>query len=144
MSDPRKVQQKKKVKLYKYPPQPMVVPVGAQPVVYPQPVMGQPKQIYAMPPQAQPYQIAGMQQIKRNPKTGNPIVAVPIGPPIKVAPAMNTPVMMQPQPMVTPPPVIVQRPVVTPPPVVVAPPVNQPPTTIIIQRYHERDDCSIF
>ena len=42
---------KKHTKKVKYPVQPMMIPAGAQPMIYPQPIMGQPQPVYAMQPQ---------------------------------------------------------------------------------------------
>ena len=140
MADYQK-QDKRHNKKYKYPMQPMLIPVGAQPVVYPPPVMGQPQPVYAIPPQPyaiqpQPVPMPMVQPINRVPGTGNQVVAVPIGPPVTVAQPIAQPVLMPAQPMVTP----------TPPPLtpmvqpkLVAP--AQKPTIIIKKYYQKEDDC---
>ena len=123
--------QKKKTKNNKYPIQPMMIPVGAQPpVLYPTPIMNQPQPIY--PIQAQPVYPMKPQPYQMQPvKTPNPIITVPIGPPIPVTQNVVTPAMMPVQPVVSPTP---------PPPQVIAQPVlpkqNKAPT-IIIKRYYQ-------
>ena len=132
----------------KYPKQPMMIPVGQQPMVYPPQVIAQPQPIYQMQPQ--PYAVPMMPNISPIPQRPNPVVAVPIGPPV------GPPVVLPPQPVVTPTPVpvpvAVPTPVQTPvpvplPPVVVqAPPQINTPKTVVIKRYVHRDDdcCNIF
>ena len=126
--------QKKKTKKNKYLMQPMLVPVGAQPVAYPTPIMNQPQPVYPIQPQPvypmqpQPYQMPPV-------KTGNPVITVPIGPPIPVTQNVVAPPVMPVQPVVAPTP---------PPPQVIAQPVlakPNKPKTIIIKRYYEKDDC---
>ena len=143
MADNLRVQPKKvkTKKVYKYPMQPMVVPVGPQPVVYPQPIIGQPQPVYAMTPQpiAMP-QMQPMQQVQINPQTGNPVIAVPVGPPVTMAQPLGPPTMVPAQAVVTP---MQPQVIATPPPP--PPPVNQKPT-VIIKRYYQKDDgcCNIF
>ena len=136
MADHRKVQQKRTntKKIYKYPPQQIVVPPAGQQAIYPQ-------QIYPVTPQTQPYQMPVMQPVQRNPKTGNQIVAVPIGPPITVAQPVGSPMMMPTQPVAPPPQVVVTPPV---PPQNLNPPNSKP--NVIINRYYTRDNdcCNIF
>ena len=141
MADNQRVQPKKTKtkKIYKYPVQPMMVPVGPQPVIYPQPIMGQPQPIYPVTPQ--PIAMPAMQQVQINPQTGNPVIAVPVGPPVTVAQPIAPPTLIPAQPVATPvQPQVIAAPVVTP-----QPPVNQKPT-IIIKRYYPKDDgcCNIF
>ena len=132
MADQQKVQPKKTKtkKGYKYPNQPMMMPAGQQLMIYP----------YPMAPQQ--YQTPAIQQIGTNPQTGNPVIAVPVGPPVQVAQPMAPPVIMAPQPIVAPqPPVIVAQPAVPQ----AMPPVNSKPTVIIRKIYHKDDGCcSIF
>ena len=134
----------KKQKTKKYPMQPMIIPVGQQPMVYPPQVLAQPQPLYQMRPQ--PYPVPMMQNISPVPQTRNPVVAVPIGPPV------GPPVILRPQPVATPTPVPVPVPVpvptpvqapVPPPPVVVQapPPVNKAPTVVIKRYIHKEDDC---
>ena len=142
MADNQKVQHKKTKtkKVYKYPKQPVMVPIGQQPLIYPQPIMGQPQPIYPITPQ--PITTPAMQQVQINPQTGNPVVAVPIGPPVTMAQPIGPPTMMPAQAMTTPvTPQIIATPNVTP-----QPPVTQKPTTIIIKRYYQKDDgcCIVF
>ena len=148
------VQPKKTNKNYKYPMQPMAIPVGAQQVMYPQPIVGQPQPIYQMAPQSQPYQMPIVQPIQRNPNTGNPIVTVPIGPPVPVNPPAATPVVtpqppvvvMQPQPQIVtvPQPQIVINPAPNMTPMVVQAQGNNPPVVVIKRRYLEDDCCNVF
>ena len=138
----------------KYPMQPMLIPVGQQPVVYPPPVYAQPQPVYRMHPQ---YQYPMVPNIAPVPQTRNPVVAVPIGPPI------GPPVVLTPQAGVSPTPVPapiptpipapipapIQTPVPPPQPIIIqqAPPqVNKTPT-VVIKRYIRKDDdccCNIF
>ena len=130
----------------KYPMQPMIIPVGQQPMVYPPQVYAHPQPIYQMRPQ--PYPVPMMQNIAPIPPARNPVMAVPIGPPV------GAPVILPPQPMVTPTPVPVpvavptpvQAPVPPPPIVVQAPPPVNTPKTVVIKRYVRKDDdcCNIF
>ena len=137
MADYQKRDHKQKKK-NKYPMQPMMIPVGGQPLIYPPPVVGQPQPIYPMQPQ--PYAMPIVQPINGMPRPPNQVVTVPVGPPITVNQPIGAPVMMPAQALATPPP---QPPQVIQQPVVVQ---QQKPPIIIIKKYRQSDDgcCTIF
>ena len=119
--------QKKNIKKFYpvQPMQPMMVPVYAQPLAYPNKMMGQAQPIYQMAPVIQPV-----------PRTvQQPIMAVPVRTPYAVPQPVTTPVIMA-QPVISPQPVVK--------PVVVQKQEPQRPKTIIIKKYYkEEDDCCI-
>ena len=113
---------------YKYPMQPIIIPIGVKSVEYHQPTITQPKIVNPISPQVATTPI--VQPITKNPQFGNNIVNAPIGQKVPLSNPNSTTLTITPLP----------PPLVGPPP----PQPFTPPFTIIIRRVYENDGCCNF
>ena len=121
---------KKKTIKNNYAVQPMMVPIYPQPMIYPNQYVAQPQPMYQLMPQTY-----GMMQPVIPQATPNPIVAVPVGPPITIAQPVGAPILM---PVATTP---------TPTQKIIAKPIKKAPKkkapNILVKKYQkpQQDDC---